>query len=472
MADAARQMRIHTFGDDALGEHDATSLAEQLRSGAVSTAEVVDAAITRADKAAELNAVYLADFDRARRAATQPHTGPFAGVPTFVKDNTDVAGLPSNQGSEAFTAVPAPADGVITKLLFGTGLINLGKSTMPEFGLSASTEFMTLPPTQNPWRLGYSSGASSGGSAALVACGAVPIAHANDGGGSIRIPAACCGLVGLKPSRGRLPKNPAERLLPVNLLGEGVLTRSVRDTATAFATFERRHPARGLPPIGTVTGPGKRRLRVGIVLDSVIEVRTDDETRAAVTSVGETLEALGHHVEPLEITIAPRFADDFRLYWGMLASVLSRFGPKLFHAPFDRTRLDGLTRGLAAEYRRHWRQSPGAINRLRRSQHDYARMFTQCDVMLSPVLAHTTPELGYLSPRVPFDELFERLRSYASFTPVNNVTGSPAISLPAGLTELGLPIGAHLAGRIGDERMLLELGFELEAARPWPRIQD
>ena len=466
------ETRVHAFGDDALADHDATALAELLRSKQISATELVQAAITRADKVAELNGIQTTDYERALRTATRPAPGPFSGVPTFIKDNTDVAGLPSGQGSESFTAKPAKSHAPTTRQLLGLGLINLGKSTLPEFGLNASTEYMTWPPTRNPWNPAYSPGASSGGAAALVASGVVPIAHANDGGGSIRIPAACCGLVGLKPTRGRLAPNLHERVMPVQIISEGVLTRSVRDTARAFAGMEREYRAKNLPPIGAVEGPAKRRLRIGVAFESVSDAVTDADTRAAVGDTAQLLADLGHHVSTAEITIPRVFEDDFGLYWGVLAFLLQRLGSRIYGVPVDKDKLDGLTRGLADHFRRNRRSVPAALIRLRRSREQYAQMFAHCDVVVSPVLAHTTPELGYLSPTVPFDELFARLRRYVAFTPLNNAAGSPAMSLPLGTSSEGLPIGVQFNGGHGDERTLLELAFELEAAQPFRRIQD
>src|SRR3954470_2375827 len=231
------EKRVHAFGDDALGEHDAVALAELVRSGQVSGPELAAAAIERAravDPA--LHAVARELLDPPRHSSDA--TAGLHGVPTFVKDNTDLQGVPSNHGSEAFRARPARRDGVYTKQFLATGLSVIGKSRLPEFGFSATTEFQTEEPARNPWDTDFSVGASSGGSAALVAAGVVPIAHANDGGGSIRIPAACAGLVGLKPTRHRHIDGEQARHLPINMISEGVFTRSVRDTAAFFAAAE------------------------------------------------------------------------------------------------------------------------------------------------------------------------------------------------------------------------------------------
>jgi amidase len=232
--------RIHAFGPDLLADHDAVALADLVRRREVSPVELAETAITRVEKVnGALNAVQLADYERALAEAAKLPTGLFAGVPTFVKDNTDLQGLPTGHGSRAVPRIPAAADGAFARQFLSLGFTVLGKTTLPEFGFNCSTEYQGSPPTRNPWHTGYSCGGSSGGAAALVAAGAVPIAHANDGGGSIRIPAACCGLVGLKPSRGRLLEAEWARMLPVKIIAEGVVTRTVRDTAHFFAGAEQ-----------------------------------------------------------------------------------------------------------------------------------------------------------------------------------------------------------------------------------------
>lgn len=463
---------VHAFRDDALADHDAVALAALLRKGEVSAVEVIEAAIARAEAVnGTLNAIQLPAFAQARALAGRTPAGVFAGVPTFVKDNTDIAGLPTGHGSQAVRPAPAPVTGSFAQQFLAQGLVPLGKSTLPEFGFNASTEFMGRAPTRNPWHTDYSSGASSGGSAALVAAGVVPIAHANDGGGSIRIPAAACGLVGLKPTRSRLLDREVQ-MLPVNIVADGVVTRSVRDTAHFFAGAERFFHNRKLPPIGLVEGPGQRRLRIGLVFDSITGHATDADTRATVEATARLLEGMGHQVEEMPLPITRQFADDFSHYWGMLSFLVSTFGPRLFPGGFDASQLDNLSVGLARMYRREIWRTPAIIYRLRRSQQQYARAMQTYDAVLSPVLAHTTPKLGWLSPEQAFEQLFERLTRYVSFTPLNNATGSPAISLPMGATAEGLPIAVHFSARHGDERTLLELAYALEAAQPFRRIQD
>ena len=249
--------RVHAFGDDALGDLDAVGLGEAIRAGRVSRADVIDAAIARVDAVnPALNGLAYEAFDQARKtAAANAVDGFFSGVPSFIKDNVDVAGLPTMRGADAWEPFDAVADGEFTQLYLATGPTSLGKTQMSEFGFNASAEHPRLGPVRNPWDTDYTAGASSSGSGALVAAGVVPIAHANDGGGSIRIPAACNGLVGLKPSRGRLPLDPELRRLPVAIVANGVLTRSVRDTAVFYREAERiwRNPK--LAPIGDITDP-------------------------------------------------------------------------------------------------------------------------------------------------------------------------------------------------------------------------
>lgn len=223
---------VNAMQDDAMGDCDAVDLAKRIADGHVSTEEVTEAAIARASKAnPALNAIVTDTYDMARDKARRRHQGVFDGVPTFIKDNRDVAGAPTLNGTRALQRIPKQKNSDFVNQFESTGLISLGKSTLPEFGIPPTTESFSQGASNNPWNIEHSTGGSSGGSAALVAAGVVPIAHANDGGGSIRIPAACCGLVGLKPTRNRLINHDGTDGLPINVVHEGVLTRSVRDTA-------------------------------------------------------------------------------------------------------------------------------------------------------------------------------------------------------------------------------------------------
>lgn len=464
--------QLHAFTNDALGHDDAVGLSARIKRGTCSVDEALQASLQRLQQVdPQLNAAVAYNLEQARqRAQATAKNGLLYGVPTFIKDNLDLAGYPTLMGSDALQPAVARVDGAVTQQILSSGLIALGKSRMPEFGLNASTEFMRQPPARNPWHLDYSTGASSGGSAALVAAGVVPIAHANDGGGSIRIPAACCGLIGLKPTRGRLLRQDASKVMPIDLVVDGVVTRSVRDTAYFFAEAERYYRNPKLPALGLVTYPSQTRLRIGVLYDSPIGSQTDPEIRHAVKQTASLLERLGHQVEECSIPFGRQFADDFTTYWGMLAFLLMQFGEKIFATPVAREQLDHLTHGLSTFYRQRLLTTPQVIYRLHRAKARYAEVFSRYDVIVSPVLAHATPEIGYLSPQQDFDQLLKRLLDYVSFTPINNITGSPAISLPMGRTAQGLPIGVHFASADGQERRLLELAYQLEAAQPWQHL--
>ena len=467
--------RVHAFDpDDSLGELDAVGVAELIQSGDVSPRDVTEAAIARAEKVnPQLNGIQIATFEQALIDADRPRgEGVFFGVPTFIKDNTDLAGHPTNQGSLAVNGRPAKEHAGFTKQLLAQGFTVLGKSTMPEFGFNATTEYKDLPPTRNPWNTDYSSGASSGGSAALVAAGVVPVAHANDGGGSIRIPAAACGLVGLKVTRGRVVDAAEAGTMPVNIVSNGIVSRSVRDTAHFVAAAEDYFHNPLFDKVGLVEGPSDKRLRIGLILDSVTGQPTDDDTRAAVQDTAMLLEKLGHTVVEAPLPVSEKFMNDFIHYWGMLAFATRNFGKRVMGPDFDKTMTDDFTNGLAKRFVRQMHRTPFAIRNLKRSEQVYRDAFKGYDLVLSPTLGYTTPKLGYLAPDVPFDVLFERLVNYAAFTPLNNASGGPAISLPLGASSAGMPIGVHLSADHGAERALLEVAFELEAAKPFARIQD
>ncbi len=398
--------------------------------------------------------------------------GAFAGVPTVAKNNISVEGIPTLQGSAAVANVPARVNDPTARELIGAGFNILGASTLPAFGLTATTEFVDRPPTRNPWNTDYSCGASSGGAAALVAAGAVPIAHANDGGGSIRIPAACCGLVGLKPTRGRVAQSPAMRGLPIDLVSNGVVSRSVRDTAHFLADVARRGGASSLPPLGLVDGPGERRLRVALVNTTVTGRLLDDDTDRELTATVELLESLGHRVTTIPVPADRAYIDQFTDYWALLAFGLDHFGGRTIGKGFDRSRLDPFTRGLSRSFAKHFYRIPASILGLKRATARFRAVFDDFDVVLSPTLAHRVPEIGYLAPDGDFDEVFARLIDYVAFTPANNTSGTPAVTLPLGHSANGMPLGIHFSADLGDERTLLELSYELEAATPFARIDQ
>lgn len=465
-------VKVHAFGDDALGDLDAVGLVEALHGGKVSATEVVEAAISRTEKvAAMLNPVAFPAYDRARAEARDPRPGYFSGVPTFVKDNVDVAGMPTMHGTDAWDPRPAKRDGDFARMYLATGLITLGKAQLSEYGFSASAEHPRLGPVRCPWDTDHTAGASSSGSAAMVAAGAVPLAHANDGGGSIRIPASVNGLVGLKPTRGRLAQDKQFREMPIRIVSDGVLTRSVRDTAAFYREAEKIYRPLHLPPVGDLTRPGRKRLRVGLNT-SGIGRGADKETTALTEQTARLLEDLGHTVVEVEVPVKPSFADDFVLYWASLS--LAMLGPgRLVHGrSWRRASHDNLTLGLARHALRNAHRLPGAIARLKRAEGQAEHLHAKYDVSLTPVLATATPRVGHLDPTLDYETIIDRLQDWVAFTPWQNVTGAPAISLPLATTADGLPQGMMFGGAPGQEASLIELAYELEEARPFPRIQD
>ncbi len=464
--------RVHAFTDDALGDLDGVGLVEALSSRRVSIPEVVDAAIARTEQVSPvLNGVAVECFDRARAEAVEPRDGWFAGVPAFLKDNVDLAGLPTMQGADAFDPRPAKHDGDFARMFLATGLIPLGTTRLSEYGFSASAEHARLGATRSPWSTDHTAGASSAGTAALVAAGAAPLGHGNDGGGSIRIPAAVNGLVGLKPTRGRLPQDRILRQMPVRIVSDGVLTRSVRDTAAFLREAERVYRDLRLAPIGDVRRAGRARRTVAVLTEG-IEVRATPEVEALTRQTAELIESLGHHVEWIEQPMPAAFKDDFLLYWSSLASVVTATGRMEHGRSWDASKLDLFTRGLDHHCRSHLRRLPGATRRLRRTTRLAEEIHGRYDVVLTPTLAGPTPEIGWLDPAPGFDTVMGRLLEWVAFTPFQNATGAPAVSLPLATTAAGLPQGMMLAAGHGGEAMLLELAYELEEACPWPLLRD
>jgi len=450
-----------------MGDLDAVGLLAAIARGDVSAGEVVAAAADRARRAdARLNAVAAWVDDPL--PLDPSGEGPLAGLPTFVKDNEGVVGLPMRHGSRATSPAPVSASSAFVTRLLDLGFTPLGTSAMPEFGLTASTEPLLTGPTLNPWDTSRSTGGSSGGAAALVAAGVVPIAHANDGGGSIRIPASCCGLVGLKPSRGRLLAPEGHERLPVAITAQGVLTRTVRDTALFYREMERRHPSPGgLRPIGPVDGPGRRPLRIAYVDEGMSGMPVAADVRATVGAAARLCAELGHHVEEIGYPFGEQFGRDFLRYWAALAFTVQYGGRAVHGAGFDACQLEPFTLGLSGYFRSIAVRMPATILRLRRFADDYESFMADYDVLLTPVLAHAAPPIGYLAPDLEFATHMARLLRYASFTMIQNVSGAPAMSLPLGMSADGLPIGVQVAGRLGTEGMLIGLAFELEQATAW-----
>ena len=452
---------------DVLGDLDATGIAAHIRARDFTASEALEAAIVRAEAVnPQLNFFATKAYEYGRTRAAQASSGPFAGVPTLIKDLLPLAGIAMKQGSRAFATYIPDAQPPYTDALLAAGLVPFGKSTTPEFGLTCTTEPVLTGATRNPWDVSRSGGGSSGGAGAAVAARVVPIAHASDGGGSIRIPASCNGLVGLKYSRDRdlMPGGPPGG---ISLGVEGCLSRTVRDTAAWLALTEKKGANASYPPVGLVTGPSQRRLRIAVQITDTRGLEPDADVRAATEAAAELCRSLGHEVRERRMDVdGAAFADAFTLLWAAgAAEVVQQVSEAAPNTPIDQL-LEPLTLELARLYQRNPEALRPALARLRGLGPIYETFFQDSDVLLTPVLASTPPEIGYLSPTLGL-EGFQRVMRYVGYTPLQNVSGGPAISLPLSESATGLPIGAHFSAAKGQERTLLELAYELELAQPW-----
>lgn len=454
---------------DALGDLDATGVAARIRSGEITAAEAVDAAIARIERLnPQLNFMASSGFDAARARAATALSGPFAGVPTLIKDLAALAGQPLEFGCRGFKGNVAQQQSPYVDALIAAGLAPLGKSATPEFGLTATTESALMGPTRNPWNVQLSSGGSSGGAAAAVASGAVPFAHGSDGGGSIRIPASCCGLFGLKVSRGRnLATGAGDN--GASLSVSGCLSRSVRDNAAWLAAGENRADGAAFPAVGMVSGPSAQRLRIGVAIPDLYGREPHPHVKAAIEGVAELCTSLGHNVSQLSLSNfeGQTFSDAFITMWAALAAEAAGQAKQINPGKAETDILEPLTIGLAEMHRAAPRNALArAIATMREADRQYAALFADIDVMLTPVLAAPPPQIGLIAPSTGMAG-FAKVRDYVSYTPLQNAVGAPAMSVPLSMSPDGLPIGAHFSAAKGQEKRLLELAYELEQAAPW-----
>lgn len=458
---------------------DATGQAELVQSGEATASELVEAAIDRVEKVnPALNAVVRPMYEEARRAASgDVNSGPFSGVPFLLKDLTAAyAGVPLSSGSRFSEKLVPDHDSEIVTRFKRAGLVTVGKTNTPEFGIQPTTEPALFGPSRNPWDTGHSTGGSSGGAAAAVAAGVVPMAHANDGGGSIRIPASCCGIFGLKPTRARNPLGPDFGDVMSGLVAEHAVTRSVRDSAALLDAVSG--PAPGDPyvapdperPFREEVGADPGTLRIAFAATTPAGTPLDDECIAAVRDAARLCESLGHEVEEASPPVdGGALTEAFTVLWSAgVASGIDGLAGLIGRLPAE-DELEPLTRALyemgrgfsASEYLL-------AVGALQRVSRVVAGFFGEYDLWLTPTLGEPPPPLGTFDAP-PDDPLggFRRSTVYVPFTPLFNVTGQPAMSVPLYWTATGLPVGSHFAGRFGDEATLLRLAAQLEEARPW-----
>jgi amidase len=470
---------------DDLAVLDATAQAELVRNGDLSPVELVDAAITRIEKLnPEVNAVIHPRFERARDEAASDGLpdGPFRGVPVLFKDlMCAVEGEPYHEGMQFLKDNdyrPDWTDNLVRRFQ-EAGFVCCGRTNTPELGLLPTTEPLLYGATHNPWDMSRTPGGSSGGSAAAVATGMVPVAHGNDGGGSIRIPASCCGLVGLKPSRGRTSLGPRWGQLTSILNCELVLARSVRDAARVLDALWAPFPGdpvvapAPVRPFADEVGADPGRLRIGILASNPIgtgEVHAD--CVAAVEDAGRLLESLGHQVEPSypEALGDPNLFGPFTTIWTTdTAHYLDDFS-NLVGKEITQDDVEPLTWALAEGGRAmSGAQFREAVRQMEEVGRRGAEWWTGgFDALLTPTLGEPPLPLGTLDTQ-PDDPLHGYLRSaqFVPFTPQFNITGQPGISLPLYWNADGLPIGTQLVAAHGREDVLLRAAAQLEQARPW-----
>ncbi|WP_300393320.1 amidase [Henriciella sp.] len=447
------------------GDMDGVRMAQLISNGDVSSLEFTEAAIARAERVnPQINAIASKTYDMARVRAAESPAGTFGGVPTFIKDLMNWKNAPSFYGSRAFKDYVAEEDGVFATRWREMGVVSLGKSTTPEIGLISSTEPLVTGPTRNPWDLSRIPGGSSGGAAALTASRVTPFAHASDGGGSIRIPAACCGLFGLKPSRGALAGPQLDQ--PVELSVNHAVTLTVRDSAALFAAAE--DPREGLTPTGRITGPASRRLKIAFAPEPTNGASLDSETRAGIERTADLCRSLGHEVVDWTVPMDGKaFQDEFLLLWAAGAAEFMQQAMAYSPGKAPEEILEPWTLGLAQDFMAKKDRFESAIAYLQAFEGEYHSWFDDFDVLLTPTVSTLPPAIGTQSPTGDFDETMKRVTDFVAFTAPMNVSGAASMSVPLQWTSGGIPVGSLFSGRRGDDGLLLALAYELEAAQPW-----
>ncbi|WP_211300658.1 amidase [Simplicispira suum] len=467
--------------DDIL-DRDALDQAALVRNGEVTPLELVTAAIERCEKInPHINAVTQPLYELAREEVLMAKDGPFRGVPFLVKDfYCHMAGTVTSGSSSLLLENRVDHDSELMRRYRAAGLVTIGKSNVPEMVSVGTTEPRLFGATKNPWNLAHTPGGSSGGAAAAVAAGIVPVAHANDGAGSTRIPAACCGLFGLKPSRGRITLGPDVGESIGGITAEHVVSRSVRDSAAMLDATQGSMP--GDPyvappsPMGyldaTRSSPG--RLRIALSLEAMLSCQVDPECQAAAQATAQLCESLGHHVDlaspPIDIELFRAAVEGF---WPMtitrvmvamaqsrqvdvdtLVSQLEPFNQHLFSLGIRRSAVEYL-QGLVF---------------FQAATRTLGRFFETYDVLLTPTLSFGVPRLGYFDAQIHGGtEAYRRVIDSFAFTVPANVTGIPAASMPMAVSKSGLPIGVQISTRFGCEHTLFQLATQLEATSAWKK---
>ena len=464
---------------DDYSSYDGVGLAELVARGEVAPAELTEAAIARIERHnPTLNAVVFKGYDDARKqAAGSLPEGPFRGVPFLIKDLAmPVAGWPRSSGSRYTRGFVDAQDGGLTARYRASGAVLLGKTNTPEYGITGTTESGALGPCRNPWNPGHISGGSSGGSASAVAAGIVPLAHASDGLGSIRIPAACCGLVGLKVTRDRNPNLPDGYDYAMGNVVDHVVTRTVRDSAvmldaTGFAEPNSPYPApaKDRPYAEEIKrNPGK--LRIAFSSETPNGRPIDAEIQAALERTAALLKGLGHEVieRGLGIDYRALYASRRSASAANFAAGMARLADELGREP-EPDELEPLTWAiLKAGKRETGADVMRSLQETRMLNRATLAAFEDIDVYLCPVLGQPVPEIGYVDPvNVAPAEVNKRQGRLFPFTPPFNFSGQPSMSLPLEMDSKGLPIGMMFTAKFADEATLFRLAAQLEKEAPW-----
>lgn len=456
----------------------AIELAQMIREGQIRAQELVEAALSQIATRPDLNAFTYVGADGALAAAGMVAPGdprPFAGVPTAIKELCPVADQPLTMGSDIFGDYRSRYDAYVVRRLKDAGFALVGRTNSPEFGIVPVTESRRFGATRNPWNPTRTPGGSSGGAAAAVAAGILPVAHGSDGGGSLRIPAACCGLVGLKPSRGRISSGPdlGDNMLSTN----GALTRTVADAALmldVMAGYELGDATWAPPPaepFAVTAARPPRRLRIALTTQSPLDTPVDPVCAAAAHDAAALLAALGHEVEEVTPPVwhIPELQGDFTSLWAAAVAAGVRTGARASGGAITPEAVEPLTWMF---YQQGTQQSAadllGATARLQAYSRRLVAFFATYDILLTPALAQRPLPIGTIdtSAADPAAQ-FQKAAEFTPFTPVFNITGQPAMTLPLFAGEDGLPLAVQLVAAPLGEGLLLSLASQLEAAQPW-----
>ena len=459
-------------------KHDAIGLAELVKKGEVTDKELANLsheALNNVNNS--LNAV-VAVFDEPYKEESG-EKAIFKGVPTFIKDlGASIAGITQESGSRLTKGLVAPLTTNFAQNMLNSGLQFIGRSACPEFGLTLTTESLAQGATRNPWNTDHIAGGSSGGSAALVAAGVVPLAHSNDGGGSTRIPASCCGNVGLKASRGRISLGPIMNDVNSPIIAEGCNSRTVRDTAAFLDAVSK--PAIGEAIMNnfkkesflSLMGEAPKKYKIAVSFEDWGDNPMDPQIKEELERIAESLRENGHQVEeatPPVINLD--YFDAFKTIWYAMANLVVKTNATLTNKEPSLDNLESITFQMVAEGEKvssfDQTLSMGMAGHM---SLEFGHFFEEWDLLLSPTFIQGTPKIGSpltLNSKCTLDEWFEEASRFIPGTPIANMTGLPAISIPCAIGPGGLPLGMHFFSGMGKERILIDIARQLEESDPW-----